>query len=159
LVLANDLIQRNLARFSVSTAARIDILSTFVFRFLSNPILGIGFESSLHIDSIYFDLPKRAHNTFLAILTGTGLFGFFPFMMFFGIHFNNLLKARAKLFDDNLILANLLVAMFIMALISMLVQTSFVSTQFWVFLAWQGAMINTAFIQNSQPAKIHPVHS
>lgn len=62
--------------------------------FAEHPLLGVGFRGFVLNNPIYKQI---SHNTFIEVLTGTGLLGFIPFMFILYLTWRDIRKARTGL--------------------------------------------------------------
>ncbi len=90
------------SRESVRTETSLNMRYYYYFElfpelFAKHPLLGVGFRGFVLNNPIYKQI---SHNTFIEVLTGTGLLGFIPFVFILYLTWRDIRKARDGLTSD-----------------------------------------------------------
>lgn len=145
------ILQRNLVRFANSNHARMIIWNNYLASFRSSPLFGIGYGNDLFVDGLRIPRIQHPHNSYLGVLVGTGLLGFFFMLKFLLAHFRNLVAALNT--NHTATLAKIALAFFSANLVHMLVENFFNSHVYlWGLFAFQGAVIHFAARGENQEA-------
>lgn len=99
---------------------------------VKSPLLGhgLGLGSS-----------QNAHNSYLAIWSGSGVFAFSFVVLFLGLNFRDIWQVREYM-NQEYLWGNILFAVYIALLVKLFISNYFFSSIFWVLMAFQGAAIN-----------------
>lgn len=122
--------------------------------FLERPILGVGFRGSKYYN-IYHTV---IHNTYLEVLTGTGLVGFIPFMMILFLTWNELRRIQnTKLYNKSQNYTASYASALEIGFLSYLVAGLFVSLDLdkmmWLSITLSSILLNITRIRNTT---LHP---
>lgn len=90
------------SRESVRSDASLNMRYHYYFElfpklFAENPLMGVGFRGFVLNNPVYKQI---SHNTFIEVLTGTGLLGFIPFVLIIYLTWRDIRKARTGLIDN-----------------------------------------------------------
>lgn len=90
------------SRESVRTETSLNLRFHYYFElfpklFAEHPLMGVGFRGFVLNNPVYKQI---AHNTFIEVITGTGLLGFIPFVLVLYLTWRDIRKARTGLIDN-----------------------------------------------------------
>ena len=116
--------------------------------FIENPLFGVGFRGFL----LHSPYGMVSHNSFLEVLTGTGLLGFIPFVLIIYFTFRDLrdirYSAKTKTNDKTIIsYSNAIELGLIVYLIVGLFYTLDINKVFWLLITFSTVLVNIARIQ------------
>ncbi|TET23706.1 MAG: O-antigen ligase family protein [Candidatus Stahlbacteria bacterium] len=143
--------------FTAARAASIDwrfyFAKTAVRMFVDNPILGVGADCFYHKFRFYSTITPHIakeviHNSYLEILSGTGLVGFLPFLAVIFFSLRNLWLTRKHYTTQGDHSRSLMTEGLIVGFIASLLAHLFLSTQHHILL-WLAIAIATIVANNS----------
>jgi len=125
----------NSRRFEDSSLSRLSVYELGLDLVTVSPIIGIGWGQEL-VDDL-----TNAHNSYIALWVGSGIFSLLIFILFLIVHGRNLWISRRYL-NDYYLAGNVLFSAFIATILFMLFQNTFFDSFFWAFLGLQAAAVN-----------------
>jgi len=127
--------EANSRRFEESNISRLSIYELGIDLVMESPIIGIGWGQELT------DNLTNAHNSFIALWVGSGVFSLLIFIFILIIHGRNLWLSR-KYLNQYYLAGNVLFSTFIATIFLMLFKNIFFDSFFWAFLGLQAAAVN-----------------
>lgn len=131
---------------NVSFSYRIDLYTTYIRELVENILFGIGFGNSLSIDSIE-GKDLRAHNSFIYILSSSGIIVFSLMIAFLAYMAKLLLIITKNKNIRHYPVVPALISSYFAMIFHMVFGDFFVSYYFWLALGFHGALINAALRQ------------
>ena len=129
---SNSICEDRVSRFDSLSAdggsGRMTLWKNAITTFNKNPLVGIGINSTLSYNSLYYGTKGYIHNTFLEVLSETGIIGICMYMLFLIVLLKIVYSVYRK--DNNTVfLVGTIIAMLIqMCFLSILLQEFFFFT-------------------------------
>ncbi|WP_282173958.1 O-antigen ligase family protein [Cytobacillus firmus] len=144
-----DVINIVMNRFKEATtdsgSGRFDIWANGLGLFADSPFFGIGIYNYRSYSNNLFGIDHYMHNTFLEVLTESGLLGFILYLLLFAAIFYTFYKNLNKSIDTRYLIFTLISMMILMSSLSLIVNESF-----FLFLAivWRYFLENNRSVRN-----------
>ena len=140
--------EANTRRFEESNLSRLSIYELGLDLVKESPIIGIGWGQELTEDL------TNAHNSYIALWVGSGIFSLLIFIFILIIHGRNLWLSR-KFLNQYYLAGNVLFSTFIATVFLMLFKNIFFDSYFWAFLGLQAAAVNVYSLRSNADKPDH----